>query len=57
MQASQYIQTIEDRQGLKISCPEEIAWKLKFISDDQLKILALKYKNNNYGNYLTNLLS
>ena len=57
MQASQYIQTIEDRQGLKISCPEEIAWKLKFITDDQLKILALKYKNNNYGNYLTNLLS
>ena len=49
MQASQYIQTIEDRQGLKISCPEEIAWKLKFITDDQLKILALKYKNNNYG--------
>ncbi len=57
MQASQYIQTIEDRQGLKISCPEEIAWKLKFISDKQLKKLALKYKNNNYGNYLTNLLS
>ena len=37
MQASQYIQTIEDRQGLKISCPEEIAWKLKFINNDQLK--------------------
>lgn len=56
MQASQYIQTIEDRQGLKISCPEEIAWKLKLINDNQLKKLALKYKNNNYGNYLKNLL-
>ena len=56
MQASQYIQTIEDRQGLKISCPEEIAWKLKLINDNQLKKLTLKYKNNNYGNYLKNLL-
>lgn len=57
MQASQYIQTVEERQGLKISCPEEIAWKMKLISDDDLKKLAKNYKNNNYGNYLRNLLS
>ena len=55
MQASQYIQAIEDRQGLKISCPEEMA-QIEIINDNQLKKLTLKYKNNNYGNYLKNLL-
>ena len=56
MQASQYVQTIEERQGLKISCPEEIAWRLKLISKLELKNLALKYKNNDYGEYLLNLI-
>ena len=56
MQASQYVQTIEDRQGLKIACPEEIAWNLKLINKRQLKKLSNKYMQNDYCRYLSNLL-
>ena len=55
MEASQFIETIERRQGLKISCIEEIAWLKGFIDKNELKILAKKYKNNEYGHYLETL--
>lgn len=52
MQASNYIYTIEKRQGLKISCPEEIAYKKGYITKEQLLKLAEPLKKNQYGQYL-----
>jgi glucose-1-phosphate thymidylyltransferase len=52
--ASQFVQVIEHRQGYKISCPEEIAWRSGLIDTKQLGRLAAKYKNE-YGRYLANL--
>lgn len=56
LEASQFIQTIEKRQGLKVSCPEEIAWRRGWISDDQLKALAQPLAKTGYGQYLLRLL-
>lgn len=56
MQASQFIQVIEERQGLKIGCIEEIAWEQGFINDDQLRKLGEKYIKSGYGEYLLRLL-
>ena len=53
--ASNFIETIESRQGLKICCPEEIAFNLGWITRAKLKKLALSLKNNGYGQYLLNL--
>ncbi len=55
-EASTFIKTIENRQGLKIGCPEEIAWKLNYIDENDLKNIAKKYPNNDYKNYLMNLI-
>ncbi len=55
-EASDYVSVIEERQGLKISCPEEIAWRLGYINDDQLHKLAEPIANGDYGKYLLNLL-
>jgi glucose-1-phosphate thymidylyltransferase len=52
LEAAIFIQTIEHRQGLKISCPEEIAYRLRFISRDQLLSLAEPLKKSTYGEYL-----
>ena len=57
MQASQFIQVIEERQGLKIGCIEEVAWQMGFIDDEQLKTLAHKYRKSGYGEYLARLLT
>jgi glucose-1-phosphate thymidylyltransferase len=51
------VRIIEQRQGLKVGCLEEIAWRNNWISDLQLNDLAEKFKGNQYGNYLLNLLS
>jgi glucose-1-phosphate thymidylyltransferase len=56
MQASNFIETIESRQGLKIACIEEIAYKRGFISDRELAKLAEPMMKNGYGQYLVNLL-
>lgn len=56
MQAGQFIQVIEERQGLKIGCIEEIAYRQGFIDSTQLKVLAEKYKKSGYGNYLLHIL-
>jgi len=55
LEAAQFIETIERRQGLKIACPEEIAFRLGYISQAQLQSLAVSYKNT-YGDYLLNLM-
>jgi glucose-1-phosphate thymidylyltransferase len=52
MQASSFIEIIEQRQGLKVACPEEIAWRMGFIDDAQLERLAEPMRNNDYGRYL-----
>jgi glucose-1-phosphate thymidylyltransferase len=57
LKASQFIATIEHRQSLKVSCPEEIAWRKKWISDEQLLKLADPLSKNTYGKYLNNLLN
>lgn len=54
--ASSYVQIIEERQGLKISCLEEIAWTKKWINSKQLDQLAISYGKSDYGNYLSSLL-
>ena len=56
-EASSYIRTLEHRQGLKISCPEEIAWRYKWISNDDLEKLAIPIIKSDYGKYLMKLLS
>ncbi|MEW5961227.1 MAG: sugar phosphate nucleotidyltransferase, partial [Chloroflexota bacterium] len=55
-QAANFIETIEQRQGLKISCPEEIAYRLGLISAEQVVRLAEPLKKNGYGRYLLNLV-
>ncbi len=56
MQAGQFVQAIEDRQGLKIGCIEEIAWEMGFIDDEGLESLGHKYLKSGYGEYLLRLL-
>jgi len=55
LQAANYVETIEQRQGLKISCPEEIAYRLGYIDKDQLLQIAEPLKKNGYGKYLIEL--
>ncbi|MCW5922961.1 MAG: glucose-1-phosphate thymidylyltransferase RfbA [Saprospiraceae bacterium] len=56
MQASQFVQAIEARQGLKIGCIEEIAWEMGFIDDGGLERMGQKYLKSGYGEYLLSLL-
>jgi glucose-1-phosphate thymidylyltransferase len=55
LQAANFVQAVEDRQGMMISCPEEIAYRLGYISRSDLQRLAEKYKGNQYGAYLARL--
>ncbi len=57
LEASAYIETIEKRQGLKIACPEEIAYRQGYIDADQVRELAEPLKKNNYGQYLLRMLN
>jgi glucose-1-phosphate thymidylyltransferase len=56
LEASSFIETLEKRQGLKICCPEEIAWRLGLISSDQLRALAEPLKKSGYGEYLLQII-
>ncbi len=56
LEASQFIHTIENRQGLKVACPEEIAWRNGWIGDAQLEKMAQLLAKSGYGQYLTGLL-
>ena len=57
IEASSFIQTIEKRQGLKIACLEEIAYRMRFIDASQLDVMANKYAKNGYGQYLKQVLT
>jgi len=54
--AAHFMQVVEQRQGLKIACPEEVAWRMNFINDDQLARLAQPLAKSGYGQYLLELL-
>ncbi|MBT4729950.1 MAG: glucose-1-phosphate thymidylyltransferase RfbA [Bacteroidetes bacterium] len=56
MQASQFVEVLQERQGMKISCIEEIAWKMGFINSDQLQTIAEPLVKSGYGQYLLNML-
>ena len=56
MQAAQYVQVIEERQGLKIGCIEEVAYREGYIDAEQLKALAKPLIKSGYGNYLMQIL-
>jgi glucose-1-phosphate thymidylyltransferase len=57
LEASQFIETIERRQGLKVACPEEIAFHMGYITADEVRVLANPLAKNSYGQYLLRLLS
>ncbi len=56
VQASEYVRVIEQRQGFKIGCIEEVAWRAGFLTDDQLRELAQPLTKSGYGTYLLDLL-
>jgi glucose-1-phosphate thymidylyltransferase len=56
LQAAQFIETVESRQGLKIACPEEIAWRMGYIDTGQLQRLAEPLRQNGYGQYLIDII-
>jgi glucose-1-phosphate thymidylyltransferase len=56
MQASEYVRVIEDRQGFKVGCIEEIAWRAGWITDAQLAVLAAPLQKSGYGRYLSSLI-
>jgi glucose-1-phosphate thymidylyltransferase len=56
LEAGQYIATIEKRQGLKVACPEEVAYRAGWIDAAQLEMLAQPLQKNGYGQYLNSIL-
>jgi glucose-1-phosphate thymidylyltransferase len=57
LQASNFVQTVEERQGLKISCPEEIAYRMGWVGQEQIERIARPLSKNGYGQYLLNMIS
>jgi len=57
IEAAQFVQTIERRQGFKIACPEEVSWRMGWINDDQLRCLAGPLVKSGYGQYLLDIMS
>ena len=56
LDAGNYVRTIEDRQGLKIGCPEEVAWRMGYLDDDELAASARGQLKSGYGGYLLEIL-
>lgn len=56
LQASQYVHTIEENQGIKIACLEEVAYRMGFVTKEQLRVQAEQYKNNEYFNYIKRII-
>lgn len=56
MKAAEFVQVIEDRQGLKIGCIEEIAWRAGWITDEEMLVIAQQYEKSGYGKYLADLV-
>ena len=56
LKASQFVQTVQERQGFFISCIEEIAWRKGFINDEQLRVNGEKLQMTDYGQYILSLL-
>jgi glucose-1-phosphate thymidylyltransferase len=56
LEAATFIHTIEQRQGLKVACPEEIAYRLGYIDAEQMRALAAKIAKSTYGQYLLRVL-
>lgn len=54
--ASSYVRIVEERQGVKVGCPEEVAWRHGWLTDDELLAAAVRLKNSGYGDYLAKLL-
>jgi glucose-1-phosphate thymidylyltransferase len=54
--ASSYVHIVEERQGVKVGCPEEVAWRHGWLTDDELMAAALRLKNSGYGDYLAKLV-
>ena len=57
LDAGNFVRTVEQRQGLKIAVPEEIAWRQGYLSDDELATRAEKLRKSGYGNYLLDILA
>jgi glucose-1-phosphate thymidylyltransferase len=57
LQAAHFVQVVEQRQGLKIACPEEVAWRMGFIDDEHLRRIAVPLAKSGYGEYLLGLLA
>ncbi len=57
LEAGQFVETLERRQGLKVACPEEVSWRSGWIGDEELLALAAKLSKNNYGQYLMSLIN
>lgn len=57
LQASNFVETVQSRQGLKICCPEEISYRTGYINEDQLHKIAYEMRNNDYGKYLLNIIN
>ena len=56
LQAANFVQAVEERQGMMISCPEEIAFRLGYIDQNKFRKIAEQFNNNLYGSYLLGLL-
>lgn len=56
LQASQYVQTIEENQGIKIACLEEVAYRMGYVTKEDLAKDIANYKNNDYYNYVKNVI-
>ncbi len=57
IEAAEFVRTLEKRQGFKIACPEEVAWRMRFIDDARLEAAAVKHGKSAYGQYLSSLLT